>query len=133
MTDADDQDREVVDDREHVTIVREHREDAPDRYHVEDALEHLKAFVDVSKARLYADVYQVVGGFREDKTGERAVPPAVAAAREDVQMAYLTAQPTMSLEWTAGFFDEDEDVVRRYVRAVQDRAREQRASTDDDP
>jgi len=128
MSDAGDQDREVVEDRDHVTISREHRPDGPDRYHVTDALEHLQTFADLSKARLYADVYTVVGGFREDKTGERGVPPAVATAREDVLMAYLTAQPTMSLEWAARFFDEDEAVIRRYVNAVQDRAREQRGS-----
>jgi len=124
----DDQDREVVEDREHVTISREHREDGPDRYHVADALEQLQSFADLSKARLYADVYAVVGGFREDKTGERGVPPAVEAAREDVQMAYHTAAPTKSLAWTARFFDEDEAVIRRYVTAVQERAADQRAS-----
>lgn len=85
----------------------------------------------MSKARLYADVYTVVGDFREKKTGERGVPPAVAAAREDVLMAYLASNPSMSLEWTARFFDEDEAVVRRYVNTVEDRADEQRASTDE--
>ena len=70
----------------------------------------------------------VVGGFREAKTGERGVPPAIAAARENVLMAYLTPQPTMSLEWVARFYDEDQAVIRRYVTAVQRQAVEQRAN-----
>lgn len=118
----------TVVDHEHITIVREHRADNPDLYHAEDALERLKSFESQGKAELYADVYTVVGGFREAKTGERGVPPAIAAAREDVLMAYLTAQPTMSLEWVARFYDEDQAVVRRYVTAVQERAAEQRAN-----
>jgi hypothetical protein len=131
VTDVGDQDSDIVEDREHVTISREPRPDAPDRYHVADPLEHLKTFDALSKARLYADVYAVVGGFREEKTGERGVPPAVAAARENVLIAYLTAQPTMSLTYTARFFDEPEAVVRRAVNSVQARAAEQRESTDD--
>lgn len=117
---------ETVADYDHVTIAREARAGEPDLFHVEDALEHLKTFESQSKAELYADVYTVVGGFREEKTGERGVPPAVAAAREDVLMAYLTAQPTMSLQWTARFFDEDEAVIRQYVNSVQDRAAAER-------
>lgn len=122
----------TVVDHEHITIVREPRTGSPDLYHVEDALERLKSFESQGKAELYADVYTVVGGFREEKTGERGVPPAVAAAREDVLMAYLTAQPTMSLKWVARFYDEEQAVVRRYVTAVQQRAAEQRASTSTD-
>lgn len=129
---GDDQELETVVDHDHVAIRRERRDGEPDLFHVEDALERLKTFESKAKAELYADVYTVVGGFREEKTGERGVPPAIAAAREDVLMAYLTAQPTMSLQWAARFFDEDEAVVRRYVNAVQDRAAEQRANEGDD-
>lgn len=124
---SDTQPSEVVVEYDNITITRERRRDMPDLFHVEDALEHLQAFESEAKAELYADVYTVVGGFREQKTGERGVPPAVAAAREDLMMAYLTAQPTMSLQWTARFFDEDEAVVRRYVSAVQDRAKRKRS------
>ncbi len=49
-------------------------------------------------ARLYADVQTIMGGFREEKTGERGVPLSVARAREDVSIAYLAAQPIMSVE-----------------------------------
>lgn len=132
MTD-DEPTTEPVAEYEHVTIVREPRSAGPDRYHVEDPLERLKSFESKAKAELYADVYTVVGGFHEEKTGERGVPPAIGAAREDVLMAYLTAQPTMSLEWVARFYDEDEAVIRRYVNAVQDRATAARAGTDADP
>jgi len=130
-TDDHDEDPTTVAEYDHVSIRRERRDGEPDLYHVEDALEQLKTFESQSKAELYADVYTVVGGFREDKTGERGVPPAVAAAREDIQMAYLTAQPTMSLQWTARFYDEDEAVIRRYVTAVQERAAEMREENDE--
>jgi len=53
------------------------------------------------KPRLYADVYEVVGWFREEKTGERGVPPAVTRSRQDVLMAYLAAQPAMSVTYVA--------------------------------
>lgn len=122
----EDADLETVVEYDHISIGREQRDGEPDRFHVEDALERLKSFESKSKAELYVDVYTVVGGFREEKTGERGVPPAIAAAREDVLMAYLTAQPTMSLTWTARFFNEDESVIRRYVNGVQGRAAERR-------
>jgi hypothetical protein len=67
-----------------------------------------------------------MGGFREEKTGERGVPPAVARAREDVLMAYLAAQPSMSLTWVARHFDLPEDRVREYVSSLRDRAERKR-------
>ena len=120
------EDLEIVEDRPHTTITREPVEDAEDRYHVEDALDRLKTFRSPDKARLYADVYAVVDGFREEKTGERGCPPAVAAAREDVQMAYFAAQPTMSVGWVAGQYNTDSATVREYIELVQERAAEQR-------
>ena len=119
-------DDQLVAEYDHVEIVREQRAGEPDLYHVDDALDRLQTFESKAKAELYADVYTVVGGFREEKTGERGVPPAIAAAREDVLMAYLTAQPTMSLEWTARFYQEDEAVIRQYVTSVQNRAAAER-------
>jgi hypothetical protein len=132
MTDDRQDSTETITEYEHVEIVRERRPGEPDRFHVDDVLDRLKTFESKAKAELYADVYTVVGGFREEKAGERGVPPAVAAAREDVLMAYLTAQPTMSLQWAARFYDEDEAVVRQYVNAVQDRALAERAGTEGD-
>ena len=120
------EDLEIVEDRPHTTITREPVEGAEDRYHVEDALDRLKTFRSPEKARLYADVYAVVGGFREDKTGERGAPPAIAAAREDVQMVYFAAQPTMSVEWVAGQYGVPEDTVRVHIDLVRARAADHR-------
>jgi len=87
---------------------------------------HDKKFYSLDKARLYADVQTVVGGFREEKTGERGVPPAVAYAREDVLFAYLVSNPTMSLEWVTRAFDLSEGEVRGFVESLRERAEEQR-------
>jgi hypothetical protein len=116
----------IVEESERSRIVREHREGQPDLYHYENPLDQMKTFENPDKARLYAGVATVVGGFREEKTGERGVPPAVAASREDAMMAYLAAQPTMSIEWVAGFYEMDEDEVREYIRVLRNRAEEQR-------
>jgi len=114
---------EVIEEYPHsCRIVREDEYDEP-RYHYEGPLGRVKSFSSLEKARLYADVQTVTGGFREEKTGERGVPPAVARAREDVLMAYLAAQPTMGFEWTARFFsDIEDDVIRDYIRLVQEHA-----------
>lgn len=120
---------DVVEEYPHdCRIVREEREGTADLYHYEGPLGHVKAFENPDKARLYADVQTVTGGFREEKTGERGVPPAVARAREDVLMAYLVSNETMGVEWVARFYDIEEDVVRDYVRMVRERAEEQRES-----
>jgi len=73
----------------------------------------------------------VTGGFREEKTGERGAPPAVAQSREDVLMAYYAAQPTMSMQWVTAQFDLPEDCVREYIRSLRTRAEQQRADSDD--
>jgi len=122
-------DLDIESDYEHVTIYRERRRDQEDLYHVEDTLERLKTFRNPGKAELYADVYTVAGGFREEKTGERGVPPAVAASREDLLMAYLAAQPTMSLQWVARFYDEA--VVRQYINHIRKRAAKERQNEKD--
>jgi len=106
---------DIESDYEHVTT-----------YHVEDALERLKSVRNPGKAELYADVYTVSNGFREEKTGERGVSPGVAASREDLLMAYLAAQPMMSLQWVARFYDEDEAVIRQYVNHIRKRAAKER-------
>jgi hypothetical protein len=97
-------------------------------YHFEGPLERQKTFESLSRAKLYADVQTVTGGFREEKTGERGVPPAVARAREDVLIAYHVATPTQGVTWTARAFDLEEDEVRLYVDMVRDRAETQRGS-----
>jgi hypothetical protein len=79
---------------------------------------------------LYADVQTVTGGFREEKTGERGAPPAVAQSREDVLMAYYASMPTMSIQWVAAQFDLPEDRVREYIQSLQNRAEQIRADQD---
>lgn len=78
-------------------IIEEERDSDYNQYHYEGPMGRIKTFENPDKARLYADVQTVTGGFREEKTGERGAPPAVARSREDVLMAYYAAQPTMSM------------------------------------
>jgi hypothetical protein len=119
---------EIVEEYDHsCQIVREQSEGSEPQYHYEGPLGRVKSFRSLDKARLYADVHTVTGGFREEKTGERGVPPAVARAREDVLMTYLASNPTMGIEWVARFYDTDENTVRDYVLMVQDRAEEMRS------
>jgi len=112
-------------------IVREKREDGEDVYHYEGPLGPVKAFRNPDKARLYADVQTVMGGFREEKTGERGVPPSVARAREDVLIAYLVSNETMGVEWVARAFDISDEEVRTHVDLVGTRAEEERGKTDE--
>lgn len=129
MTDTE---TEVVEEYAHnCRIVRERIGGNEDRYHYEGPLGRIKSFHSLGKARLYADVHTVTGGVREEKTGERGAPPAVARAREDVLATYFAAQPTMGIEWVARSFDIDEDVVRDYIQLVRDRAEEQREEDDE--
>ena len=114
-------------------IVREHIDGAEDRFHYEGPLGRVKSFYSLDKARLYADVHTITGGFREEKTGERGVPPAVARAREDIVMAYLASNPTMGVKWVARAYDLSEDQVRTYVELVQNRAAEMRDSGPEEP
>lgn len=113
-------------------IVREDDDAGEARYHYEGPLGRIKSFYSLDKARLYADVHTVTGGFREEKTGERGVPPAVARAREDVLMAYLVSNPTMGVEWVARAYDLPEDQVRSYVELVRERAAEMREGESND-
>ena len=107
-------------------IVEEDRDGDYNRYHYEGPMGRIKTFENPDKARLYADVQTVTGGFREEKTGERGAPPAVARSREDVLMAYYAAQPTMSMQWVSAQFDLPEDRVREYVQSLRNRAEQMR-------
>lgn len=117
---------ETIEEYGHGCRIVRTEENGYTEYHYENALGHVKSFELLEKAKLYADVHTVMGGFREEKTGERGVPPAVARAREDVLAAYLVSNPTMGVEWAARFFDVDEEVIREYTQMVRDRAAEQR-------
>lgn len=123
---------EVIEKYAHDCRIVQEDENGYQQYHYEGPLGRVQTFESLGKARLYADVQTVMGGFREGKTGERGVPPAVARAREDVLMAYLAAQPSMSLEWVARHFGLPEDRVREYVESLRDRARKEREAASDD-
>lgn len=98
------------------------------RYHYRNAMgDRVKSFDSADRARLYADIQTVTGGFREEKTGERGVPPAVARSLdENLLMAYHVATPSMGVTWTARSFDVDESTVRSAVGVIRDRAEERR-------
>lgn len=81
---------------------------------------------DVEKARLYGDVYHLVGGLSEEKNGDRDVPLSVESAGEDVVTAYMMAQPEMNAESVARRYDLSEQEVKDHVRAVRERAEEAR-------
>ena len=107
-------------------LVEEQRGSDYNLYHYEGPMGRIKTFENPDKARLYADVQTVTGGFREEKTGERGAPPAVARSREDVLMAYYAAQPTMSMQWVSAQFDLPEDRVREYIQSLRNRAEQMR-------
>lgn len=98
------------------------------RYHYVNAMGDLvRSFESEDRARLYADIQTVTGGFREEKTGERGVPPAVARSLdENLLMAYHVATPSMGVTWTARAFGVKEGTVRSAVGVIRDRAEERR-------
>jgi hypothetical protein len=126
-----DEEPEVIEEYAHnCRIVREG--DEGPQYHYEAPLGRVKSFHSPDRARLYADIQTVTGGFREEKTGERGVPPAVARAREDVLIAYLVSNPTMGVEWVARAYDVEEQVVRDYTQIVEKRAEDLREEANDE-
>jgi len=123
--------KKVIEEYAHsCRIVEKEREGGYNQYHYEGPMGRIKTFENPDKARLYADVQTVTNGFREEKTGERGAPPAVAQSREDVLMAYYASMPTMSIQWVAAQFDLPEDRVREYIQSLQNRAEQIRADQD---
>lgn len=100
----------------------------PDLYHFEGPERRLESFENLPAARLYADVYTVTDGFTEKQTGKRGVPPSVARASEDIRIAYLAAQ--MSITYAARAFTVDETAVRDTVDRIHKRAEKQRSESD---
>ncbi|ESS11814.1 MAG: hypothetical protein A07HR60_01151 [uncultured archaeon A07HR60] len=89
-------------------------------------------FDDFAKACLYADLQDYVGGFCEEGTGKRGVPPRLAKTGSDtVLMVYYATQHAQGIEWTARFFDAPEKVVRRAIEHVQ--LSDERAAFDERP
>ena len=99
-----------------------------EKYHYVNAMgDSARPFESEGRARLYADIQTIVGGFREEKTGERGVPPAVARSfDENLLVAYHVATPSMGVTWTARAFGIDESEVRSAVGLVRDRAEKKR-------
>jgi hypothetical protein len=105
-------------------IVHEERM-LPDLYHFERSGYRIKSFENPDKARLYADIYELVGGFDEGNSGKRGVPPTVARADEDIRMAYFTA--SVSATYAARAFEIDIERVLEKIQRLRERAEEQRS------
>lgn len=97
----------------------------PDLYHFERPDRRLKSFENPDKARLYADIYELLGGFYEENTGKRGIPPAVARANKNVRLAYFTA--SMSVTYAARAFEIDIERALEKVQQLRERAEQQRS------
>lgn len=106
-----------------IQIVHEHTP-AGDTYQFEAPNNEPVEFETPDLAELYALVYFDVGRFREEQTGDRGVPPTVAAAGNDAVYAYLATQQGMSVEWLTRFFDVERETVHTYFSRVRQRGRE---------
>jgi hypothetical protein len=102
------------------------------QYHYVNPMgDRVQSFDSEDRARLYADIQTVVGGFREGKTGERGIPPAVARALdENLLIAYQVATPTMGVTYAARAFGISESEVRSAADMIQDRAEQLRDGDD---
>ncbi|SNZ12539.1 hypothetical protein SAMN06269185_1796 [Natronoarchaeum philippinense] len=100
------------------------RPDADDaaRYGFEAPRHTEVTFENPDTARLYADVYFDVNGFREEGTGEHGVPPAIFQGGKDTLAAYLLTRPGIDINWVASFFGVDRAKAERYVSWVSERA-----------
>ena len=105
-------------------IVHEER-NYPDQYHFEDSKGRRVTFENLPEARLYADLYTITGGFNEKQTGTRGVPPAIAAASEEIRMTYFAVQ--MSIPYAAKAFNVEESVVNDAVNRIHAKADQQRS------
>lgn len=117
-------------------IVRESVPDGEDRYHCERHRDCMKSFDSVNNARLYADVYTIVGGFSEGAAGETRTdrPPAVDQAPERVWLAYEVAHGPDPLEeyedgieYVASLYGISEKALRYQVKWAKIYAAEIRA------
>lgn len=94
------------------------------RYRFEAPLHTEVTFEDLDLARLYADVYFVVNGFKEEGTGEHGVPPEIIQGGTDTLSAYLLTRPGIDVNWVSSFFGIEREKAERYVSWVRQRARE---------
>lgn len=96
----------------------------PDLYHFEQSNQRIKSFENPGKARLYADIYELLGGIDEENTGKRGIPPTVARASKNVRLAYFTA--SMSVTYAARAFEMDIERALKKVQQLRERAKKQR-------
>lgn len=73
-------------------------------------------------AELYADVYWAVDSFREEKSGERGVPPEIAIEGKPEIAAYLLTSPSISMDWIMTFFDVERETIHTYLSRVRSKA-----------
>lgn len=92
------------------------------RYRFEAPAHADVVFDDAETARLYADVFFDVNGFREEGTGEHGVPPAIFQGGKDTLAAYLLTRPGIDINWVASFLGVDRAKAERYVSWVGERA-----------
>lgn len=85
----------------------------------------LPTFETLDIAELYADVYFDVEGFRDEKTGERGIPPEVARAGTDTIAAYLRTQGK-STEFLMDWLGVKRETIHSYLSRVRSRAKEKR-------
>lgn len=89
----------------------------------------LPTFEELDSAELWVDVYFAVGGFVEDDTGGRGVPPEVAAAGKEVLTAYLMTRPEADVESVADFFDVSKNTIYSYLSRARSRGKDARDAT----
>lgn len=99
-----------------------------DRYRFEAPLHTEVTFDDPDLARLYADVYFDVNGFREDGSGDQGIPIEIVQAGKDTLAAYLLTQPHTDRQWVASFYGTRPAEIDRYADWVSERAEEIRAT-----
>jgi len=87
---------------------------------------NLPKFEELDSAELWVDVYFAVGGFVEDGTGEKGVPPKIASAGREVLTAYLMTQPDTDTESLASFFDVSKNTIYSYLSRARSRGKDAR-------
>lgn len=106
-----------------IRVIRVERENEPPLYRFEAPLfEETMEWEDKNRATLYAAVYVVADGFREEKTGKRGIPIEVHKAGQEAVISYLTTQPGMSIKWASRMFDLERQRIYEYRSRIWARA-----------
>lgn len=106
-----------------IRVIRVDREDEPPLYRFEaPGFVETMEWKDKDAALMYAAVYVAVDGFREEKTGERGIPPEVERDGREAVVAYLTTQRGMSTKWVTRFYDIPAQRVYEYKSRIRARA-----------